>query len=214
MKLGRGTNGRETVKHGNKLIENVGLMDNNNGYEQILEKNGNVYETENNGNNGNNGYNSYMMGRIGGLLGKWRPTNMQLPTIPMARNGNADNDGNIDNDGNNCTNGNDKGGIGNNGNCQNDGNGNGKRLSTRAGKGKQSLSVTGLYFVWISFGYCFTSFLWVLLSSLFCVDNLSLFLQGHTRKLNNFRAGKCDEIPGHGNGSAGGKMKKLMNSSK
>ena len=165
MKLGRGTHGRETVKNGNKLIENVGLMDNNNGYEQILEKNGNVYETENNGNNGNNGYNSYMIGRIGGLLGKWRPTNMQLPTIPMARNGNADNDGNIDNDGNNCTNGNDKGGIGNNGNCRNDGNGNGERLSSRAGKGKQSLSVTGLYFVWISFGFRFTSFLWVILSS-------------------------------------------------
>jgi len=112
-------------------------MDNNNGFEQMLEKNGNVYETEN---NGNNGYNSYMMGRLGGLLGKWRPTNMQLPTIaPLARNGNAD--GNIDNDGNNCTNGNDKG---NNGNCRNDGNGNGERLSCRDGKGKQSLSVAEL----------------------------------------------------------------------
>ena len=128
-------------------------MDNNNGYEQLLEKNGNVYETEN---NGNNGYNSYMMGRIGGLLGKWKPTNMQLPTIPMARNGIADNDGNIDNDGNNCTNGNAKGEIGNNGNCRNDGNGNGERLSSRAGKGKQSLSVAGLSFVWIFFGFRFS----------------------------------------------------------
>ena len=129
------------------MIENVGLMDNNNGFEQMLEKNGNVYETEN---NGNNGYNSYMMGRLGGLgglLGKWKPTNMQLPTMPLARNGNADNDGNFDNDGNNCTDGNSRGGIGNNGNCQNDGNGNGKRLSSRAGKGKESLSVAGLYFV-------------------------------------------------------------------
>ena len=68
---------------------------------------------------------------------------MQLPTIPMARNGNADNDGNIiDNDGNNCANGNDKGGIGNNGNYQNDGIG--KRPSSKTGKGKQSLSVAGL----------------------------------------------------------------------
>ena len=128
-------------------------MDNNNGDEQMLEKNANVYETEN---NGNNGYNSYMMmGRIGGLLGKWRPTSMQLPTIPMARNnGNADSIGNIDNDCNNCTNGNDKGGIENNSNCRNDGNGNGERLSSRAGKGKQSLSVAGLFcvdFVWFSF---------------------------------------------------------------
>ena len=209
VKLGRRTHGGETVKNGNKLIENVGLMDNNNGYEQILEKNGNVYESENNGNNGNNGYNSYMMGRIGGLLGKWRPTNMQLPTLHMARNGNADNDANIDNDGNNCTNGNDKGGIGNNGNCQKDGNGNGKIFSSRAGKGKQSLSVTGLYFVWILFSYH---------SHLFCVPQivgtfqflcsvwiqLSLFPQGHMPRLNNFRAGERDEIPRHGDGSAGG----------
>ena len=190
------TKGRERVKNGNKLIENVELMDNNNGYEQMLEKNGNVYETEN---NGNNGYNSYMIGRIGGLLGKWRPTNMQLPTIPMARNGNADNDGNIiDNDGNNCTNGNEKGGIGNNGNYRNDGNG--KRVSSRTGKGKQSLSVAGLCFVWILFGFRST------LVSLFCVDTAFIVCtSGHFSKLNNFRAGKCDEIPGHGDGSAGGK---------
>ena len=184
------------------MIENVGLMDNNNGFEQMLEKNGNVYETEN---NGNNGYNSYMMGRLGGLLGKWRPTNMQLPTIaPLARNGNAD--GNIDNDGNNCTNGNDKG---NNGNCRNDGNGNGERLSCRDGKGKQSLSVAGLYFVWISFCFRFR----LILGSLFCVD-IAFFVcsPGHFPKLNNFRAGKCDEIPGYGDGSAGGKMKKLKKS--
>ena len=184
------------------MIENVGLMDNNNGFEQMLEKNGNVYETEN---NGNNGYNSYMIGRLGGLLGKWKPTNMQLPTIPMARNGNADNDGNIDNDGNNCTNGNDKG---NNGNCRNDGNGNGERLSCRDGKGKQSLSVAGLYFVWILFGFC----LHLRLVSLFCVDiSFSVYSSGHFPKLNNFRAGKCDEIPGHGDGSAGGKIKKFKN---
>ena len=66
--------------------------------------------------------------------------------------------------------------------------------------------------MWISFGYCFTSFLWVLLSSLFCVDKLSLFLQGHTPILNDFRAGKCDEILRHGDGSARGEMKKLVNS--
>ena len=88
VKEGTKAKGREPVKHGNKLIENIGVMDNNNVYDQMLEKNGNVYDMENNGNNGN-GYNSYMIGRIGGLLGKWRPTNMQLPTIPMARNGNG-----------------------------------------------------------------------------------------------------------------------------
>ena len=140
VKEGTKAKGREPVKNGNKLIENIGVMDNNNVYDQMLEKNGNVYDMENNGNNGNE-YNSYMIGRIGGLLGKWRPTNMQLPTIPMARNGNGntDNGANVDKDGNNCTNGNDNGGIGNNGNYCNDG-----RVSGRAGKAKQSLSVAGL----------------------------------------------------------------------
>ena len=169
VKEGTKAKGREPVKNGNKLIENIGVMDNNNVYDQMLEKNGNVYDMENNGNNGN-GYNSYMIGRIGGLLGKWRPTNMQLPTIPMARNGNGntDNGANVDKDGNNCTNGNDNGGIGNNGNYCNDG-----RVSGRAGKAKQSLSVAGLYFVWILFGFCldfvftfvwFLCFVWIYLS--------------------------------------------------
>ena len=184
-------------------------MDNNNGDEQMLEKNGNVYETEN---NGNNGYNSYMMmGRIGGLLGKWRPTNMQLPTIPMARNnGNA---GNIDNDCNNCTNGNDKGGIENNGNCRNDGNGNGERLSSRAGKGKQSLSVAGLFLC----GFCLVFIFHILLVSTFkflCLVWIYLSLFPHIPKIYIFRACKRNEIPGHGDASAGGKMKKLINSFK
>ena len=187
-------------------------MDNNNGDEQMLEKNGNVYETEN---NGNNGYNSYMMmGRIGGLLGKWRPTNMQLPTIPMARNnGNADNEGNIDNDCNNCTNGNDKGGIENNGNCRNDGNGNGERLSSRAGKGKQSLSVAGLFLC----GFCLVFIFHILLVSTFkflCLVWIYLSLFPHIPKIYIFRACKRNEIPGHGDASAGGKMKKLINSFK
>ena len=57
--------------------------------------------------------------------------------------------------------------------------------------------------MWISFGS--------ILVSLFCVYTaFFVCTSGHFSKLNNFRAGKCDEIPGHGDGSGGGKMKKKL----
>ena len=143
--LNEGRRTKETVKNGDKFIENLGVMDNNNSFDQIMEKNGNVYD-ENNGNNGN-GYNSYMIGRIGGLLGKWRPTNMQLPNIAMARNGNGNNDVKVDNDENNCNNGNDNGKDINNGNCKNF-----AKVPKKSGKlGKQSLSVAGVVCFYVSF---------------------------------------------------------------
>ena len=143
--LNEGRRTKETVKNGDKFIENLGVMDNNNSFDQIMEKNGNVYD-ENNGNNGN-GYNSYMIGRIGGLLGKWRPTNMQLPNIAMARNGNGNNDVKVDNDDNNCNNGNDNGKDGNNCNRKNIAN-----VPKKSGKlGKQSLSVAGVVCFYVSF---------------------------------------------------------------
>ena len=143
--LNEGRRTKETDKNGDRFIENLGVMDNNNSFDQIMEKNGNVYD-ENNGNNGN-GYNSYMIGRIGGLLGKWRPTNMQLPNIAMARNGNGNNDVKVDNDDNNCNNGNDNGKDGNNGNRKNIAN-----VSKKSGKlGKQSLSVAGVFCFYVSF---------------------------------------------------------------
>ena len=142
---GRRTN--ERVKNGDRFIENLGVMDNNNSFEQIMEKNGNLYD-ENNGNNGN-GYNSYMIGRIGGLLGKWRPTNMQLPNIAMARNGNGNNDVKVDNDDNNCNNGNDNGKDINNGNRKNI-----ASIPKKSGKlGKQSLSVAGVFCFYVSFSF-------------------------------------------------------------
>ena len=62
------------------------------------------------------------------------------------------------------------------------------------------------------FTLCGFRFVSVFALFLFCVD-IAFFVcsPGHFPKLNNFRAGKCDEIPGYGDGSAGGKMKKLKN---